>query len=157
MMTSILAAYVSPRKLSSMALYSTVPGKPRESHTRSVWIVQIQPTTDTPLRNRESHTRKCVDCSDPTYNRYPSPKPRIPHTEVCGLFRSSLRGQHSPRSRESHTRKCVDCSDPAYETMQPIALKSECSFMGHSNRSNRLDLNNPHTSVCGIFSVSERV
>src|SRR6266699_1660386 len=114
MMTSILAAYVSPRKLSSMALYSTVPGKPRESHTRSVWIVQIQPTTDTPLRNRESHTRKCVDCSDPTYNRYPSPKPRIPHTAVCGLFRSSLQGQHSPRSRESHTRKCVGCSDPAY-------------------------------------------
>src|SRR6266487_1455611 len=66
MMTSILAAYVSPRKLSSMALYSTVPGKPRESHTRSVWIVQIQPTTDT------------------------SPIPRIPHTEVCGLFRSNL-------------------------------------------------------------------
>ncbi len=41
--------------------------------------------------------------------------------------------------------------------MQPIALKSECSFMGHSNRRNRLDLNNPHTSVCGILLFREGV
>src|SRR6266567_2550807 len=120
-------------------------------------MVQIQPTADNILRNRESHTRKCMDGSDPTYSRQHSPKPRIPHTEVCGWFRPNLHRQHSPKPRKSHTRKCVDCSDPTYKTMPLIGLKSEFSFMGHSNRSNRLDLNNPHTSVCGIFSVSESV
>src|SRR6266487_3613861 len=175
----------------------------RENPTHgSVWMVQTQPTQTTlsetekiphtevcgwfrpnlhrqhSPKPRKSHTRKCVDCSDPTYSRQHSPKPRIPHTEVCGWFRPNLHRQHSPKPRiphtevcgwfrpnlhrqhspkprKSHTRKCVDCSDPASKTMPLIGLKSEFSFMGHSNRSNRLDLNNPHTSVCGIFSVSE--
>src|SRR6266496_283459 len=86
----------------------------------SVWMVQIPPTRSEilrseeshtrkcvdgsdpafirrPLRNRQSHTRKCVDGSDPAYQkRHPPPKSRIPHTEVCGWFRSSLA---SPNTR----------------------------------------------------------
>ncbi|SRR6266567_4425616 len=36
---------------------------------RQLGDFSVRPTTDTPLRNRESHTRKCVDCSDPDNNR----------------------------------------------------------------------------------------
>src|SRR6266487_2335901 len=50
---------------------------------------------------------KCLDGSDPTYNRQGSPKARIPHTEVCGWFRSNLQTANiSETERIPHTEVC---------------------------------------------------
>lgn len=38
----------------------------------------------------------------------------IPHTAVCGYFRSDLQEDETRLSFQSHTRECVDTSDPTH-------------------------------------------
>ena len=124
----------------------TVPESENPTHG-SVWIVQIQPTRTT-LSEIE----------------------RIPHTEVCGMFRSRLPN----KCCQTHSKATSTSSSPSMYTNRldlkhpPKAPwvgflsfhKMSCKRMGlcvHYSllSGRRLDLNNPHTSVCGILGFGK--
>src|SRR6266487_3374649 len=87
-------------------------------------MVQIQPTTDKALRKRESHTRKCVDGSDPT-----SKQGAATQNRDC-VSRENLNVDQHAGSKQS--------------TNFPLV-----GFLIGVLSVFRLNLNHPHTSVCG--------
>src|SRR6266567_3591246 len=105
----------------------TLPESENPTHG-SVWIVQIQPTTD-PLS----------DPQNPTHGSVWIVQVR-PTKSALLSFLNPTNGSW------------WDCSDPALE---PSDSKTSSVSWAILTWTDRLDLNNPHTSVCGILGLGE--
>jgi hypothetical protein len=110
--------------------------------------------SDSPLlrfdtKSRKYHPRQSVDCSDPLYKRRTCGISRIPPTEVGGLFRSCLQRRTCGILRIPPTEVGgwfrSSLRNKAIQT-QSKAISATCTFCER-----RPDLNNPPTSVGGIF------